>query len=228
MPDTHADNDHNLIFNTPVLLVGGAGVDEATLRSDAFSHWPIIAADGGANALREFDIMPTAIIGDLDSLTDREYWQAKTRVVQIFEQDTTDFEKCLYKVDAPLLVAFGFTGRRFDHTLVSLHLLQKYTPAVKLILLTEQDVCFAVRGNLQLQLPLGSRFSLYPLSRCVFTCSTGLEYPLDDLVLEQGHMIGTSNRVAEAAITIEADSAGVYAVITERKLLPLIVDQLIR
>lgn len=226
MPGTHSDIDHNLTFNTPVLLVGGAGVDEATLRSDTFSHWPIIAADGGANALREFDILPTAVIGDLDSLTDHEYWQANTRVVEISEQDTTDFEKCLYSVNAPLLVAIGFTGRRFDHTLVSLHLLQKYTPAVNLVLLTGQDVCFAACGNLQLQLPVGSRFSLYPLSRSVFISSVGLEYPLDGLVLEQGQLIGTSNRVTEAALTIEADSDGVYAVITERQLLPLIVEQL--
>ena len=223
MPDT----DNNLTFNTPVLLIGGAGVDEACLNSEVFSLWPIVAADGGANALREINIVPTAVIGDLDSLTDLEYWRANTRVVEISEQDTTDFEKCLYSVRAPLVVAMGFTGRRFDHTLVSLHLLQRYAPSVKLILLTERDVCFAICGNLKMQLPVGSRFSLYPLSRTSFTRSVGLEYPLDGLVMEQGHLIGTSNRVTEASLSIEADSSGVYAIITERQLLPVIIDQII-
>ena len=227
MPDGPANIDHTLTFNTPVLLIGGAGVSEASLKSDIFSGWPIIAADGGANVLRELNILPTAVIGDLDSLTDFNYWQANTRVVKISEQDTTDFEKCLYTVKAPLVVALGFTGRRFDHTLVTLHLLQRYSPTVKLVLLTDYDVCFAVSGNLELRLPVGRRFSLYPLSRSVFTKSIGLEYPLDGLVLEQGQLIGTSNRVADTTLTIEAEPGGVYTVITERQLLANIIDQLI-
>ncbi len=204
--------DCKLKFETPVVLVGGAPADVTKLQSLIDNSWPVVAADGGANTLREWGITPAAIIGDLDSLQDIEYWNKQTRVIPITEQDSTDFEKCLYTVQAPLLVAIGFTGKRFDHTLVTLHLMQKYLDK-KLLLITADDVCFAWRGELRLQLPIGARFSVYPLKSTHFIGSKGLKYPLDDLILEQGQMIGTSNIVSLAEVGLQARPEGIYSVI---------------
>jgi thiamine pyrophosphokinase len=42
------------------------------------------------------------------------------------EQDTTDFEKCLYSVAAPLLLGVGFLGGRADHHLAAMNVLVRY------------------------------------------------------------------------------------------------------
>lgn len=211
--------DSKLVFDKPVVLMGGAHVRESTLRSDELKELPVVAADGGANTLFNYGITPAAIIGDLDSLEQIDYWQQQSRVMHIAEQDTTDFEKCLYTVSAPLLVAVGFTGKRFDHTLVTLHLLQKYVGKVKLLLITDEDVCFAWQGDLHLTLPLGCRFSIYPLTETTFINSTGLEYSLDGLTLKQGKVIGTSNRVAHSNIVLNAKPEGIYTVILSLSVL---------
>ena len=70
----------------------------------------LIAADGGADALHEMRLTPEAVIGDMDSLSDMAAWRGRTRLVHLAEQDSTDFEKCLYATQAPLYVAPGFTG----------------------------------------------------------------------------------------------------------------------
>ena len=90
-------------FDDPVILIGGADVDMSLLNR--FSHLPIVAADGGANHLRNTNRLPEMIIGDVDSLQDYEHWQSVTHVKKIAEQDTTDLEKCLYSTDASLYLS---------------------------------------------------------------------------------------------------------------------------
>ena len=80
------------------------------------------------------EIIPDLIIGDLDSLLQRPVWESMTNVVRLAEQDTTDFEKCLYSVSAPLFLAFGFTGNRLDHTLAAVHIAAKYIAEKSIIL----------------------------------------------------------------------------------------------
>lgn len=216
---------NKLVFDKPVVLMGGGEVSKPLLQSAELVGWPVIAADGGANALFEFGMVPEAIVGDLDSLEKIDYWQQQTQVVPIAEQNTTDFEKCLYTVKAPLIVAVGFTGKRFDHTLVTLHLMQKYVDRVKLLLVTDEDVCFAWCGDLQLSLPVGSRFSLYPLSKTTFIKSSGLEYPLDGLTLEQGRLIGTSNGVSSSEVSLSGEPGGIYVVIVSLSVLGALLVQ---
>lgn len=220
------ETNSKLVFDQPVVLIGGASFDESVLQSFVVAGWPIVAADGGANSLLGTEITPTAIVGDLDSLQQPEYWRRYTRVIEVVEQDTTDFEKCLYSVEAPLVVALGFTGQRFDHTLVTLHLMQKYVDHQRLLLITERDVCFACRGDLQLTLPVGGRFSIYPLTPSTFVASAGLAYPLDGLCLKQGSLIGTSNQVSAAEVQVEATADGVYVVIVSVSLLSTLLQQL--
>ena len=46
--------------------------------------------------------------------------------MQIAEQETTDFEKAIYSTRAPVTVALGMTGKRFDHTLAALDAVTRY------------------------------------------------------------------------------------------------------
>ena len=152
----------------------------------------LVAADGGADAVLAFGLQPVAVIGDLDSVSAATLAVLDPhRVHRISEQDTTDFDKCLRSISAPLILAAGFTGARLDHGLASFHTLVRH-PAQRCILLGGEDICFLAPGILVLDVPKRTRLSLFPMGP-VSGRSTGLRWPINDLAFAPDRLIGTSN-----------------------------------
>jgi thiamine pyrophosphokinase len=207
-----------LRFERPVLLAGPADLDISLFRKLKKRGFSVIAADGGANTLLANDIVPEAIIGDLDSLVIpgdrtaviseggaselREISGSKVRIIRLSEQDSTDFEKCLYSLDAPLYLAFGFTGKRFDHTLATLNVMTKYHRKKKILLFSGEDINVVHSGNFVVSPGRGQIFSIFPLMPISFSHSEGLKYPLDGLKFEIGSNIGTSNSTCADKVEI--------------------------
>jgi len=216
-------------YNVPVVLLGGGDCAHDVLLQLLRQSSPLIVADGGARHLEQTAIVPELIIGDLDSLTDQWHWESLTRVIELTEQDTTDFEKCLYSVDAPLYIALGFTGRRIDHTLASLHVVAKYSSHKQVILVGQDDIVLVCRGSQKFTLDNGMRFSIFPLEPINFLRSIGLLYPLDGLTLSPTTMVGTSNQVCDSHVTIDTEpgSDGSYTVIMPVAALASIVERII-
>ena len=211
-----------LKFDDPVVLIGGADVDIDLLQR--FSHLPIVAADGGANHLRHTSLVPKVIVGDVDSLKDLDYCQSVTRVKRISEQDTTDLEKCLYSTEASLYIAMGFTGGRLDHTLATLHTVQKHHALKSVLLIGSEDLILICSRSIKLSVPADIRVSVYPMSRTVFSASQGLQYPLNGLDMQQGELIGTSNRSCADTIEIQPES-GIFALILPVTCLPSVLAE---
>ncbi len=191
-----------IAFENPVLLIGGGELDGELAARYAAQGYAVIAADGGANRLVQSGLRLDAIIGDLDSLKDRAGWEARTKVIEITEQDTTDFEKCLYSTSAPFYLALGFTGRQFGHTLAALHVLTRYGSSKKVLMVDSVDVVFATQAPFEMQMQPGERLSVYPLGPVEFASSEGLKFPLQGLHMEQGRLIGTSNEAVSHKVSI--------------------------
>ena len=101
-----------------VLLLGAAPVAQAVFTESRALCGPVVAADGAAKRALEFGLMPEAVVGDLDSLDAATRARLPAdRVFEIAEQDSTDFDKALRSIAAPLVLALGFTGQRLDHEL---------------------------------------------------------------------------------------------------------------
>ncbi len=219
-----------LKFDGPVVLVGGADADVSFLKQ--YAHLPLVAADGGANHLRHNSLVPHAVVGDLDSVADKDHWQSVSKVIELKEQDTTDFEKCLYSVDAPLFIAIGFIGSRLDHTLATLHVMQKLHRTKRVVLVSEDDVACICSDNVQVGLPVDTRVSIYPLNRIAFESSNGLLYPLNNLVMQPGEMIGTSNTSTDTLVEImlqseSQDADSCYALILPSTCLSALTTMLL-
>jgi len=199
-----------LRFDTAVTLVGGGALDHAAVEA-ALRHAPaLVAADGGADRLAEMRLEPRAVIGDMDSVADPERWRAGPgHFVHLAEQDSTDFEKCLYATEAPFYLAVGFTGRRVDHTLAVFHALLSY-PAKRVVILGEDEVSALVPAGRALRVSVtpGARVSVYPLLPVTAVRSRGLAWPIDGLALAPGSRIGTSNRASQPVIEMEFDGPG--------------------
>ncbi len=172
----------------------------------------LFAADGGAKTALEMGHMPEGVIGDLDSLPVEILGRIPAdRVYRISEQDSTDFDKCLRSIHAPLILAAGFTGQRLDHELATYSSLLRH-PDQRCILLGEVDLCFLAPIMMQIDLPAGTRFSLFPMAPCVAN-ATGLRWPVDGLNMAPDGVIGTSNEVSTGRVTLQ---------VSERKLLVIL------
>lgn len=218
-----------LAFDGVLVVVGGGALDVHLLRRLAGEGAHLVGADGGGDVIKAAGLVPEAIIGDFDSLVDRGAWDARTRLIPIAEQETTDFEKVLYATSAPVTVGLGMTGKRFDHTLAALDAVARYAAARRIILVDEDDVALGLAGPFDFTVEPGARVSVHPLTPTRFARSTGLTYPLDGLLLAPGLRTGTSNEAAEAAfsITPAPGDTGVYLLILERRWLQALIDRLL-
>lgn len=170
----------------------------------------VVAADGGAAICLEMGLMPDAVIGDMDSLPDavRAALPAE-RLHEVAEQDTTDFDKCLASVSAPLIVAIGFLGRRLDHTLAAFNTLVRHAEQPT-ILVGSEDIAFHLSQPLDLNSAPGTRLSLFPLAP-VRGRSEGLRWPIDGIDFAPGGRIGTSNETS-GPVHIRMDGPGMIAI----------------
>lgn len=172
----------------------GAGEVQASVLAQALALAPLlVAADGGALRARALGYDIAATIGDMDSV-DAETLASlpADRVHRIAEQETTDFDKCLRHVRAPLILAVGFTGARLDHELAAFSTLVRH-PRRRCIMVGPEDVAFLAPAELTLRLEPGTRVSLFPLGP-VRGEGSGLRWPIDGIRFSPLGRIGTSNQ----------------------------------
>ena len=193
-----------------VTLLGG-GPCHKTVYEAAITLAPfLVAADGGAAHALAFGDMPRAVIGDMDSLPETVRATIPSeRLHRVSEQDTTDFDKALRHISAPLVIGVGFLGARLDHTLAAMSVLLRHH-AQPCILLSEEDAVFALPAEITLDLAVGSRFSLYPLAPATGR-SEGLRWPIKGLAFEPLGQIGTSNQVT-GPVHLWSDGPGLVAI----------------
>jgi len=206
--------------DAPITLVGGGEISKATLVAchDYAPH--LVAVDSGADVLLEHGLQPDLMVGDFDSVSPETL--AKFPVERqhlIKEQDTTDFDKALRSVSAPLILGAGFLGRREDHALAAMFVLQRY-PEARCILVGETSLVCLLPREIELALEAGTDVSLFPLGE-VEVASKGLEWPTDGITFAPDRMIGTSNR-ATGAVRLAATAPRMLLILDRRCLDSLI------
>jgi len=186
---------------TGITLLGGGEVAPGALPRALDLAPVLVAVDSGADRAIAAGVMPERVVGDLDSISAAARAAVgDARLVHLSDQDDTDFDKALRVVEAPFLIALGFTGARLDHTLAGMSTLLR-NPDARLVLDAGVDLCFLAPPALRLTLAPKTRLSLYPM-RPVACDSTGLVWPTGGLHLDPGGRVGTSNIVADAEVSL--------------------------
>ncbi|WP_417589636.1 thiamine diphosphokinase [Pararhodobacter oceanensis] len=204
-----------------ITLVGGGSLDAATLAR-ALAHAPhLVAADGGGDLALALGYTPDLVIGDFDSLTDAgRATLGEARLLEVPQQDNTDFDKALEAIDAPVILAVGFSGGRLDHTLAAMNALARNKNR-QIIIDTGEDLCLLLPPELTLTLRQGTRVSLFPLGPVTCT-SQGLEWPTHGLPFTPLGQIGTSNAASGGPVTLRADAPAMLLLIPETELANLL------
>jgi thiamine pyrophosphokinase len=195
-----------------VTLIGGAGAAPSAIAA-ALARAPVLAAaDGGAAFSLAAGHVPRAVIGDMDSLDPAAAAQLDPATLhRVKDQDTTDFEKCLARIAAPLILGLGFAGGRLDHQLAAFNALVRAGDR-RILLIGPEDVALHVPGRLAVDLVAGTTVSLFPMAG-VSGRSQGLAWPIDGLRFAPDGRIGTSNRAIGGLVRLAFDGPGMLAIL---------------
>ncbi len=200
-----------------VTLIGPVEVSSEVLTESLSLGTHIFAVDGGADQALARGLRPEVVLGDFDSMSESARNElSSARFVHTENQHRTDFDKALSQLAAPLILAIGFTGKRLDHELAVYNaLLANAGRAV--VVVGAVDICFHLKGPLELQTEPGTRVSLFPMAE-VACKSTGLLWPTDHLNFAPWGRVGTSNEAAAESFTLTPSGPGMLVILPRAML----------
>jgi thiamine pyrophosphokinase len=206
-----------------VLANGSSPTVKAINYFRAIGYDTLICADGGANTARQLKIIPSTIIGDMDSISDetKNYFKDKSDFFHYSRQDDTDVEKTLkYLVKRKYrdVILLGAAGNRLDHTICNLGIILKFYEEVRISILYKKSFLRPYSGAITIPTIKGETISLYGFDNKTTINSEGLKYPLVNTTLPFGEKESTSNVALKNEIRLEINY-GVIFVIRNFKLL---------
>jgi len=199
------------------IITGGELGDPAFFRERAAADAPaaLICADGGARHLRAAGMVPTLIVGDMDSLdrvSQEGYEAAGVRIIRHpRDKNETDTELALREAfgmaPAEVLI-WGALGGRIDHALANLSLLVRgIERGVEARLIDGWCELFLVTRRKVIDGREGQTVSVLPFMGDVSGVTlTGFEYPLTKAAMTVGRPYGISNILAARQGVIEVES----------------------
>ena len=210
---------HIVSSSKAVTLIGGGDARVSQLK-EVLDIAPVcVAADSGAELARRANIPLRAVIGDMDSISADTLSQIpQDRQIIISEQETTDFDKALRHINAPLIVGLGFLGGRIDHQLHALHVLALYAHR-PCILVAQTEIVLIAPPEITVPTEPGDVVSIFPLGP-VTGCSKGLEWPIEGLAFDTLSKVGTSNR-ATGPLTLEMSAPNAVLMLPRRLIQPV-------
>lgn len=191
-----------------VIFLNGRLPSTKIIKKFIHKNTLIIAADGGANQIKEIKIAVHTIIGDMDSLHDKNisyYERMETEFIKVEDQESTDFEKALHyclKKKIKDVTVFGATGMRPDHTLNNFSILKRFYKKMNLCLITDEFAVFYLPKRFSFNYRTGETVSLVPMPVATEIKTKGLEYPLNKETLEFGKREGALNRSNSDKVSI--------------------------
>lgn len=166
----------------------------------------VICCDGAFRTYMDEGHVPAAIIGDGDSIALEEKEKTKGLFHHIEEQDDNDLTKAVLFAQSKgkkHLLLLGTTGKREDHTLGNISLLNYYfQKGIDATILTDHGLFHMFRGNHEFISFPGQQISVFNFG-CTSLRSEGLKYPLYTF---NEFWQGTLNEATGHHFTIVADN----------------------
>ncbi len=167
----------------------------------------VIAADGGLLHCKKLGIIPQHIVGDFDSVSQKELdnYRKVSTIKQIKRQTDTDLEKAILyaiKIGFTDIAVCAATGFRIDHTLGNISLLLRYVSRIQIRLVSKESIVIPVQGSYTFLTKAGETISLFAFEQKTKISTLGLKYPLNRESLMFGNRESVSNVTNEDVVSL--------------------------
>lgn len=170
----------------------------------------IFCTDGAADALiQQLGIVPTAIVGDLDSVSEETKDLYPQLLWHFPDQATNDLQKTVQfakSLGCSDLVVLGIFGGREDHAIANFSLLWKLNAEVPLVAYSDFGTFSFVHGKTRLRSYPGQQVSIFARDgNCRISCSE-LKWPLSDHQFTEFWQ-GTLNEATSSELNFRTEEA---------------------
>lgn len=145
----------------------------------------IVCSDGAANEFIERGGIPDAIVGDCDSISNKNRDRYYDIIYPNKDQETNDLTKsiqfCVERGKKDIVIVGG-TGKREDHTLGNISLLADYISTVNVIMVTNWGIFTPIISTTEFKSHIGEKVSIFSIDKVKLT-TKNLKYPLNGRVL---------------------------------------------
>ncbi len=199
-----------------VILVLNGVIDFDILLTYDLSEYQVIATDGAAIQLYSKEVVPSLIIGDLDSIPTHvlEALKKLTTVISVEDQETTDFEKALYHIRSlqnTNVLVFGFHGGDFDHSFNNVSILAKFSNDFIFQIADNHRICFLLDSYTRIEnVIVGEIVSLVTYSEVLIT-TKGLFWALTNEYLRFGEREGARNKATFSTVELDISEGNLIA-----------------
>lgn len=183
----------------------------------------IIAVDRGLMLLKELNLTPRVIIGDMDSLpiSELDYYPNTQIIRHNSEKNETDTELALIwcvqeGIYSEIIICNSLDGR-FDHSAAIIqNMIWLHERGIPCRIESESQTLFFLRSDSLIKGKPGDMLSLIPYSEYArFEQSMGLKYPLDRLIIARHQSRGISNEFIQNSAIIRLKEGLVLAIFTQ-------------
>ena len=202
--------------STVCIISGGTITDKAFVKKmlNRESNAVIVCADSGARHCEALGVIPSVIIGDMDSIDEEllSVYEAKGSKILRYpkSKNETDTELALIHAFSMMphrIHIVGALGSRIDHGLANISLLVAgIERGIDIRILDNGCELFAVSESAVITGAHGQTVSLLSLTEETTGITlAGFEYPLANARMAQGHPYGISNRLigSEGRISVK-------------------------
>jgi thiamine pyrophosphokinase len=192
--------------NNALILANGEPPTKKLMKRLLAGSPMFVCADGGANTAARYKLKPSAIVGDLDSISTQAMKALrKAEIHKVVNDYSTDLEKTLsWVIDKGFhaITVAGATGGRLDHFIGNLSALVKFSGKASITFTDDTGEWIFIDRSKNLSLPVGTTVSLIPVSRCDGIVTKGLRWNVNFESLELGVRDGTSNITVDSSVHI--------------------------
>lgn len=199
-----------------VVLVLNGIIDFEVLKRYVLNGSTVISTDGAAAQLFSQEIIPSLVIGDMDSLPKHivGVLSQMTTILTIEDQDTTDFEKALLHCKSlgfKDIVVFGFHGGDFDHSFNNVSVVAKFAKDVRFQIIDNGRMCFHIDSPTTFyNVNVGEIVSLITYDEVKLTTS-GLFWGLTEEYLRFGEREGARNKATDSEVHLDIHTGSLIA-----------------
>lgn len=164
---------------------------------ELYPHIPIIAADGAVFELKKHGLKATKVIGDLDSgnRVEIEKLYDSADIIEIADQETNDFEKCLKWLEhsgMKNILILGLHGGLLEHTLNNWSILMRYGRKLNLCNYELGRYAIPIYDSIKMNCVQNEVVSLIP-NGIVRLTTRNLKWELSDEILQFSEREGARN-----------------------------------